>query len=210
MAAATVTGKRKSDPQAPPDVLARDQVAAIMEVPNIRTNRGMRLRIILELMYRAGLRISEVLALRPEDIRINGEGAYLRIMRSKRGKSRNVPIGPKLVSYIEGWRAVRPDGDFFICGDKGQELHQQSVWASIKVAVRKATEQHPDLDLDKQEISAHTFRHTYASEMLEDGASLPMLQKALGHSSISTTAIYLHVRDKALADFVQRREEGRG
>lgn len=196
-------GQRRKAP--PPDPFTKEEVAALLAVPNIRTVQGLRLRAIMETMYRAGLRISEVLNLRCDDVRFTGR--YIRVLHSKGGKSREVPIGDILLAWLEAWAAKRPcDSDVFFCGWEGQKLYQPNVYSSITRVGQRAARKHPELELDKKRVSPHVFRHTYATELREEGADLLMIQRLLGHSSISSTQVYAHVRPQALRDFITRRE----
>lgn len=189
-----------------PDPLTKAQAAAILAVPNVRNARGLRYRALLETLYRAGLRINEALSLAPEDVRF-GE-RQLRVRAGKGGKQRIVPMSPPLQAHLEAWDAVRPEAEFFFAGKNGKKMLQRTVWDAIHGYVEKATAAHPELGFDRRgPISAHTFRHTFATELVEEGVSLFAVQKLMGHSDIATTQIYSHVRDTYLEEVMKGRTE---
>jgi len=197
--------KKAAKPRPLPDPLTRDQAAAIIAVPNIRCDRGLRYRAILETLYRAGLRISEVLALQPEDVRFGEQ--MLRVRNSKRGTHRNVPMGPILQTYLEAWDACRPESEWFFAASSGKKMMQKTVWNAIKGYVVKAAAEHPELGFDRRgPVSAHTFRHTFATELVEEGVDIRYVQNLLGHASIANTMIYVKVRPQMLRDIMQRRD----
>jgi len=201
-----------------PRVMTREQVRAILAVPNTKTPHGLRQRVVLETLYHAGLRASEIADLKAVDVHI----AELRIdvRDSKGGQSRAVPIGETLAGWLRSWTLVRPEkSPWFFCAlygrgygedaKAGNPLHGTWLRRVVKAAARKAAAQHPELGIEPKHISPHVFRHTYATELLEDGFNLAEVQELLGHADISTTRVYLHIRPEVLAAKVQARDEKR-
>jgi len=172
-----------------PDVLAPEQVAAILDAPPADELIGVRDRAILEVLYASGLRVSELVGLDTD--RVDLAAQQLRVI-GKGNKERRVPMGDeareRLHRYMSGprveWTAARPTPAVFV-GRRGRRLSRESVWALVKrwTAVAGVTER----------VSPHTFRHSFATHLLEGGADLRVVQALLGHASISTTQLYTHL-----------------
>lgn len=178
----------------PPEVLTTEEADAILRQPNRATLTGLRNRCILEVAYRAGLRVSEIVNLRPQDVRL-GVGR-LEVRNSKGGKGRNIPLRQSTVELLESWTAIRPDGDryFSTCFTRhgiaagnpvGSPLSKQYVEAMLHRYVKRAG--------IERRVTPHMFRHTYATELLSRGFTIREVQALLGHSHVNTTMIYLHV-----------------
>ncbi len=172
-----------------PDTLTVDEIEKIIVQPNIRTRNGLRDRAILELMYATGLRISEVAFLKLQDIDFTV--GFLRC-RGKGSKERIVPLGKSAEHFVERYmKEVRASilkgvsNEFLFVSQYKKRLSRQSIWKMIKVAVKLAR--------ITKEVTPHTFRHSFATHLLEGGADLRSVQELLGHASISTTQIYTHV-----------------
>ncbi|MEO8571796.1 MAG: tyrosine recombinase [Chloroflexota bacterium] len=166
---------------------------------------ALRDRAILELLYAAGLRISELIGLDREDLSV--DGAFVRVI-GKGDKERLVPVGEValdwLARWIEGPRAglmgighVAPlrGGPLFL-GDRGGRLARQQAWAAVKRAASRAGL--------AQRVSPHTLRHSFATHLLEGGADLRIVQELLGHASISTTQLYTHLTGERIRDVYSR------
>jgi len=167
--------------------------------------RALRDRALLELLYAAGLRISEAIGLDREDLSV--DGAFVRVV-GKGDRERLVPVGDValdwLVRWIDGPRIallalghVEPvrGGPLFL-GDRGRRLARQQAWVAVKGAAMKAglTER----------VSPHTLRHSFATHLLEGGADLRIVQELLGHASISTTQLYTHLTGERIRDVYSR------
>ena len=155
---------------------------------------ALRDRALLELLYAAGLRISEATGLDREDLSL--DGAFVRVV-GKGDKERLVPVGDValdwLARWIDGPRArllalghatVGRGGPLFL-GDRGARLARQQAWAAVKRAAARAGL--------ADRVSPHTLRHSFATHLLEGGADLRVVQELLGHASISTTQLYTHL-----------------
>ncbi len=168
-------------------------------------DRRIRSRALLELLYAAGLRVSEALRLDREDL--STDGGFVRVI-GKGDKERLVPVGDvaldSLAAWIDGPRIrllalahVTPlrGGPLFV-SDRGQRLARQQAWTAVKAAAAAAGLQ--------DRISPHTLRHSFATHLLEGGADLRIVQELLGHASISTTQLYTHVTGERIRDVYRR------
>ena len=162
----------------------------LLAAPDIATEPGIRDRAILELMYAAGLRVSELVSLKQTDIDVL---AGLVVCHGKGSKERRVPIGKSAIHWVQRYSALRAaygqshSSYFFSQGGKG--LTRYLVWAMIKRYARQA---------GLEDISPHTLRHSFATHLLQRGADSRSVQALLGHSDISTTQIYTHITDRHL------------
>ncbi len=157
----------------------------LLNAPNPDTPQGIRDRALMELIYGAGLRVSEAVTLRMEEIDL--DQAAFRIT-GKRGKTRFVPIPRHTTPWIEKYLELarpqlikRATAEVFV-GDRGAKLTRQSAYAILRRAAAQA-------GIDKK-IGPHTLRHTYAVHLLKGGADLRAVQELLGHASINTTQVY--------------------
>ncbi len=180
--------------QALPGVLGERDVERLLEAPPHDTRYGLRDRAILELMYASGLRVSEACALKCEDLHF--DEAYVRCL-GKGGKVRIIPFGQaahaQLERYLRDVRPLFPRSD--MCRElfitrRGGPFTRQGLWRVVKQYAQRA-------GIDKN-VSPHTLRHSFASHLLANGASLRAIQEMLGHADISTTQIYTHVDHKRL------------
>lgn len=173
-----------------PDVLAVEEIDAVINAIDLTKEEGQRDRAIIELMYSCGLRVSELCNLHLSDMYLSEE--FLRI-NGKGGKQRLVPISSRAIFELQvyfGERAkinIRPGyEDFvFLSYRRGKPLSRITVFWNIKRFVAAA-------GIDKT-VSPHTFRHSFATHLLEGGANLRVIQSMLGHESIATTEIYTHI-----------------
>ena len=165
----------------------------------------LRDRALLELLYAAGLRISEAIGLDREDLSV--DGAFVRVI-GKGDKERLVPIGDVALDWLGRWLdGPRPallalahvapvrGGPLFV-GDRGRRLARQQAWAAVKRASAGA-------GLGER-VSPHTLRHSFATHLLEGGADLRIVQELLGHASISTTQLYTHLTGERIRDVYSR------
>jgi len=185
-----------------PDTLDVEEVDRLLEAASAG---GVRDRALLELLYAAGLRVSEAIGLDREDLSL--DGAFVRVI-GKGDKERLVPIGEVSIDHLTGWivgpRAalierfhVEPvrGGPLFL-GDRGRRLARQQAWTAVHGAASRA-------GLDGK-VSPHTLRHSFATHLLEGGADLRVVQELLGHASISTTQLYTHLTGERIRDVYRR------
>ena len=171
-----------------PDVLSEEEVVSLIDSVQLDTWQGLRDRAILEVLYGCGLRVSEAVALQISCMFLD-EG-FIRVI-GKGNKERLVPIGEMAVEAVKAYMDVRPDpydsvsSDLLFLNRFGRSLSRISMFTMIKKQAVAAG--------IRKEISPHTFRHSFATHLLEHGADLRMVQEMLGHESISTTEIYTHI-----------------
>lgn len=186
-----------------PDTLDVDEVDRLLEAAS--TVGGVRDRALLELLYAAGLRVSEALGLDREDLSI--DGGFVRVI-GKGDKERLVPVGDVALDWLVLWldapRAtllaahhVEPvrGGPLFL-GDRGRRMGRQAAWAAVTKAARQAGL--------PGHVSPHTLRHSFATHLLEGGADLRVVQELLGHASISTTQLYTHLTGERIRDVYRK------
>ena len=172
-----------------PDVLSVKEVEDVLDSVDLSTWQGKRDKAILEVLYGCGLRVSEAVGLRISCVYLK-EG-FVRVI-GKGDKKRLVPMGEMAASAVQAYLEVRPEpsdkasGDLLFLNRFGKSLSRQSVFKMIQKQILIA-------GLGKRSISPHTFRHSFATHLIENGADLRMVQEMLGHESITTTEIYTHV-----------------
>jgi len=172
-----------------PDVLSQGEIEAIIKASEAKGWQPVRDKAILELFYASGMRVSELVQLKLENV--NLEIGYVRCVGKGR-KERIIPIGKKakeaIQRYVHEVRSLlgkKSMSSHLFLSRLGKPLSRQSVWKLIKLYARKAK--------IKKTIKPHTLRHSFATHLLEHGADLRSVQEMLGHSDISTTQIYTHV-----------------
>lgn len=170
-----------------PEVLSVQEVDDIIASVDTSTPAGLRDRAILEVLYGCGLRVSEAAGLRMSDV-FAKEG-FLRIV-GKGDKERIIPLGEMAAEALEAWYGARPEPcrgyeDFVFLNRSGKSLSRVSIFNMVKKQAMLAGV--------RKEISPHTFRHSFATHLVENGADLRVVQEMLGHESILTTEIYTHM-----------------
>lgn len=171
-----------------PDVLSVEEVDAIMKSVDLSAPGGPRDRAILEILYGCGLRVSEACALRIPDVFL--EEGFLRVT-GKGDKQRLVPMGDMAKDALSDYLSVRPqpatpkDGDIVFLNRFGEKMSRVAIFNIVR---RQAM-----LAGISKTISPHTFRHSFATHLVENGADLRVVQEMLGHESILTTEIYTHI-----------------
>lgn len=169
-----------------PVVLNREEVFFLLD-----TAANIKERLVVEILYASGIRVSELVNLKTTDIDLN-EG-WIRII-GKGSRERFVPIGEKTSSLIKEYleKTLIRD-DFLLKGKSGSgPMSREGVWKLIRRCVRRAGIAKP--------VTPHTLRHTFATHLLENGADLRSIQMLLGHSNIDTTQVYTHVNRRNMKD----------
>jgi len=176
-----------------PKFLTVDEVARLVLQPDERDLHGLRDRAMLEVLYATGMRVSELVQLRPNDVNLDAGHV---ILRGKGGKERVVPLGRAAAAltrrYLEEARPQlqkKPAEALFLT-QLGRPFTRQGIWKMLRQYARKA-------GLEAK-ISPHILRHSFATHLLERGADLRSVQLMLGHSQITTTQIYTHVSRERL------------
>jgi len=183
-----------------PEVLDPDEVVRILDAPPATQPVGIRDRAILELLYACGLRVSELTGLDTD--RLDLAGLQVRVI-GKGNRERRVPMGEeareRLHRYLSGpraaWTAGRPSPAVFV-SQRGVRLARESVWRLVRHWAEAANV--------PGRVSPHTFRHSFATHLLEGGADLRVVQTLLGHASISTTQLYTHLTGERLREVYTR------
>ena len=184
-----------------PDVLSVDEIQAIIEAIDLSRKEGIRNRAILETMYSCGLRVSEVVGLRKSCID-EVEGMVKVLGKGK--KERIIPIGElaleTIARYIEEYRKfldIEPGyEDTLFLGRRGRELTRQMGFTMLRRTTHEAG--------IRKQVSPHTFRHSFATHLMESGADIRVVQEMLGHSSVSTTEIYTHLDQRYLREQMEK------
>ena len=183
-----------------PDTLSVEEIDQILAAIDHSKPEGMRNRAMLETLYSSGPRVSELIGLKMSNV--HSDVGFLRIF-GKGSKERLVPIGKEALKYIKIYQnEVRVHLDiksgnesFMFLNRNGRQLSRQMVFIVIKTLVEKAG--------IKKTISPHTFRHSFATHLIEGGADLRAVQEMLGHESITTTEIYTHLDRDYLRQVIQ-------
>jgi integrase/recombinase XerD len=207
-------------PRLLPETLTIDEVDRLLEAagglpgedrpgrhrdPTDAEGVALRNRALLELLYAAGLRVSEALRLDREHLA--ADAAFIRVI-GKGDRERVVPVGEVALTWIDryltwpraAWLAAAGEADgagtpLFVTG-RGHRLGRQAAWAAVKAAAQAA-------DLGDR-VSPHTLRHSFATHLLEGGADLRVVQELLGHASIATTQLYTHVTGERIREVYAR------
>ncbi|MGY5354063.1 site-specific tyrosine recombinase XerD [Wenyingzhuangia sp. IMCC45467] len=184
-----------------PDTLSENEINKIIDAIDLSHPQGERNKAILETLYGCGLRVSELINLKISDLYFD-EG-FIKIT-GKGNKQRLVPINLYteniITDYINKQRVLTPpkknNEDILFLNRRGSQLTRVMIFTIIKQLAEKAN--------IKKNISPHTFRHSFASHLLNGGADLTVIQALLGHESITTTEIYLHVDKTKLSEVVNK------
>jgi len=183
-----------------PSVLEIHEVEKILSIPDLSKPKGIRDRSMLEFLYATGVRVSELITIKQSDIIV--EEKIVKIF-GKGAKERIVPIGETALFFMEEYlNKVRPKlsmrgfgGNTLFLSMHGRVLTRVAVWKIIKCYVAIAG--------IRKNVTPHTFRHSFATHLLEGGANLRAVQEMLGHSDISTTQIYTHIDREYLKEVIQ-------
>ncbi|HSX12606.1 MAG TPA: site-specific tyrosine recombinase/integron integrase [Rhabdochlamydiaceae bacterium] len=173
-----------------PEILTQNEMDKLLSMPQAEDFVGARDKAILEVLYASGLRVSELCSLCIKDV----EEEFVHV-KGKGGKTRIVPIARKAVQAIDHYllhfrkQAGEQEEALFVT-TKGKRIDRMTVWNRVKFYAKKA-------ELSKK-VSPHTFRHSFATHLLENGADLRIIQELLGHSNIGTTDRYTQISQKHL------------
>jgi integrase/recombinase XerD len=184
-----------------PDVLSFSEIEKIIKAIDASTPEGTRNKAIIETLYSCGLRVSELINLKLSCLYMDAE--YVRVT-GKGDKERLVPIGASAIKYITIYRenirvhlpVIPGNEDIVFLNRRGKKLSRVMIFLIIKELAKKAK-------INKS-ISPHTFRHSFATHLVEGGADLRAVQEMLGHESITTTEIYTHLDREYLRDTLQQ------
>lgn len=173
-----------------PGVLSFAEIEKILELPDTKEILGLRDKAILEVFYACGLRISELLSLKLSDLFLDEE--MIRVF-GKGSKERIVPIGSSAINWLKTYltkgrpllqKKMKSENHLFL-NNRGTKLTRMGVWKIVNKYIKES-------GIEK-EVHPHTFRHSFATHLIEGGADLRSVQEMLGHADISTTQIYTHI-----------------
>lgn len=173
-----------------PKFLTEEEIDRLFAAPDVATDEGIRDRAMLELMYAAGLRVSELVTLKQTEVDLH---TGIVSCHGKGSKDRKVPLGKSAIHWLQRYLAVKtaygrsPYVNLFL--QRGKPLTRQFAWATIK--------RHAE-SVNIKGVSPHTLRHSFATHLLQHGADSRSVQALLGHSDLSTTQIYTHITDRQL------------
>ncbi len=173
-----------------PDVLSFEEIELLIQSIDLSKPEGTRNKAMLETLYSCGLRVTELISLRLSQLYL--DLGFIRVI-GKGDKERLIPIGSSAIKYLEIYRDTvrchlaiqKGNEDFVFLNNRGKQLSRVMVFYLIKSLVRIAGIQ--------KTVSPHTFRHSFATHLIEGGADLRAVQEMLGHASITTTEIYTHL-----------------
>lgn len=189
-----------------PGVLSFAEIEKILAVPETSESLGIRDKAILEVFYACGLRISELISLKLSDLFLNEE--MIRVF-GKGSKERIVPIGSSAIYWLQEYLSKsRPllqkkmkSENYLFLNNRGSKLSRMGVWKLVDKYVKESGIEKP--------VHPHTFRHSFATHLIEGGADLRSVQEMLGHADISTTQIYTHI-DREFIKQVHKQFHPRG
>jgi len=181
-----------------PEVLTTDEIDAIVQCIDLSKPLGQRNKAIIETLYGSGLRVTELINLQLS--RINIQEGYM-LVEGKGSKQRLVPLSPTSIQQIENWlldrnlmQIKKGNEDFLFLNQRGAKLTRAMIFEIVKVLTEQAG--------IRKKVSPHTFRHSFATHLLENGANLRAIQQLLGHESITTTELYTHIDVKMLRNTI--------
>ncbi len=170
-----------------PQFLSEEEMERLLLAPDTKSDTGVHDRAMLEVLYAAGLRVSEMCSLKTSDIDLN---TALLTCQGKGSKQRRIPIGKSAVRWLQRYLTIRNrlanEGKAELFLHRGRQMTRQTAWAIIKTYAAQAGV--PD-------ISPHTLRHSFGTHLMQHGADSRSVQALLGHADISTTEIYTHITD---------------
>ena len=184
-----------------PDTLSTSEIDALIDAIDLSHPQGERNKAMLEIMYSCGLRVSELTSLKISDLFF--EEGFIRVI-GKANKQRFIPIHVTTQKLINGYaihfrNRIKPNKGFedtLFLNRRGNGLSRQMVFMVLKkLAINSGLE---------KKISPHTFRHSFATQLLKGGANLRVIQQMLGHESITTTEVYLHLDKSDLQEVVEK------
>lgn len=178
-----------------PIILSIHEVESLLEQPDLKDLKGQRDKAMLETLYATGIRVTELISIRLDDV--NLAAGYIKIR--KKAKERVIPIGNIAIKYLKEYiNNVRPllikteEEQTLFINANGQKMTRQGFWKILK--------QYKDEARIDKDLTPHTIRHSFAVHLLQNGADLKMVQEILGHTDIASTQIYTQMADMKIRD----------
>jgi site-specific recombinase XerD len=184
-------------PKKLPKVLTADEQRALVAQPNPRYLSGLRNRCLIRVGLEAGLRAGELVALKPEHLDMRT--CRLVVREGKGAKDRVLWVTDDLRNLVGRWLERRPQSEWLFCTRDGDQINTRYLRTMVKHYAVKAG------IAEAERVTPHVLRHTFATDLLRETKNIRLVQKALGHSDVSTTMIYTHVFDEELEEALRRR-----
>ena len=182
-----------------PQILTISETKKLMDGPDVKSSKGIRDKAMLELLYATGIRVSELISLKVSDMNL----AMEYVICHEKSKDRIIPFGSAakkaLVAYLDETRSSMlndQESEYLFVNCSGKQMSRQGFWKLIKHYADKA-------GIEK-EITPHTFRHSFAAHLLENGADVQSVQKMMGHADVSTTQMYVDMQTSNVRDVYKK------
>ena len=172
-----------------PNYLSYNEIETMLEVPDTFKNNSLRDKLIIEILYSTGIRVSELVNIKVKDIDFYNNQI---LILGKGNKERYVIFGNTLKDMLKEYISIKSDSEYLITNKYNKKMSTRSIEEIVKKIVK--------IDGIKNKVTPHTIRHTFATHMLNEGADLRVVQELLGHAGISNTQIYTHISMKHMKD----------
>ena len=181
-----------------PKIISHEDVRKLLKEPNRKAPTGLRNYCMIVIMYRAGLRVSEVVGEKGLLCnQIDFKNGQIRVI-GKGDKERLIPLEPWVMDTLEAWKKIKPKNTkYFFCTLEGKPINRRYVNAMLERYSKRA-----GIEL----VNPHALRHTYATDLLEDSFNIREVQQVLGHAHLNTTMIYTHVNPTELRNKIRSRK----
>ena len=170
-----------------PNYLSYNEIETMLEVPDTFKNNSLRDKLIIEILYSTGIRVSELVNIKVKDIDFYNNQI---LILGKGNKERYVIFGNTLKDMLKEYISIKSDSEYLITNKYNKKMSTRSIEEIVKKIVK--------IDGIKNKVTPHTIRHTFATHMLNEGADLRVVQEVLGHENLKTTEVYTHVSNERL------------
>lgn len=170
-----------------PNYLSYNEIETMLEVPDTFKNNSLRDKLIIEILYSTGIRVSELVNIKLKDIDFYNNQI---LILGKGNKERYVIFGNTLKDMLKEYISIKSDSEYLITNKYNKKMSTRSIEEIVKKIVK--------IDGIKNKVTPHTIRHTFATHMLNEGADLRVVQELLGHENLKTTEVYTHVSNERL------------
>lgn len=170
-----------------PNYLSYNEIETMLEVPDTFKNNSLRDKLIIEVLYSTGIRVSELVNIKVKDIDFYNNQI---LILGKGNKERYVIFGNTLKDMLKEYISIKNDSEYLITNKYNKKMSTRSIEEIVKKIVK--------IDGIKNKVTPHTIRHTFATHMLNEGADLRVVQELLGHENLKTTEVYTHVSNERL------------